>query len=154
MKAKRKASEKNAVRIRKAKSADAERLAMLSGQLGYPTPLAEIRRRLAKLLKNPAHCLLVAESPDRYVIGWLDVSADTLLEVPFRAEINGLVVDETVRSLGAGRTLLAAAETWARKRGCHNMSVRSNMIRDRAHRFYERNGYEHYKTQKAFRKPL
>jgi hypothetical protein len=26
------------------------------------------------------------------------------------------------------------------------------VIRERAHRFYERNGYEHYKTQKAFRK--
>jgi hypothetical protein len=34
------------------------------------------------------------------------------------------------------------------------MSVRSNVIRDRAHKFYERQGYEHYKTQKAFRKPL
>jgi hypothetical protein len=28
------------------------------------------------------------------------------------------------------------------------------VIRDRAHKFYERQGYEHYKTQKAFRKPL
>jgi len=35
-----------------------------------------------------------------------------------------------------------------------NMSVRSNVIRDRAHKFYERQGYEHCKTQKAFRKRL
>jgi len=28
------------------------------------------------------------------------------------------------------------------------------VIRDRAHAFYLREGYEHYKTQKAFRKPL
>jgi hypothetical protein len=28
------------------------------------------------------------------------------------------------------------------------------VIRERAHTFYERQGYEHYKTQKAFRKPL
>jgi len=34
------------------------------------------------------------------------------------------------------------------------MSVRSNVTRVRAHSFYERNGYEHYKTQKSFRKPL
>jgi len=34
------------------------------------------------------------------------------------------------------------------------MSVRSNVIRDRAHKFYERQGYEHCKTQKAFRKRL
>jgi len=28
------------------------------------------------------------------------------------------------------------------------------VIRKRAHKFYEQNGYEHYKTQKSFRKPL
>jgi hypothetical protein len=34
------------------------------------------------------------------------------------------------------------------------MSVRSKVERERAHKFYARQGYEHYKTQKAFRKPL
>ncbi len=57
-------------------------------------------------------------------------------------------------SAGAGAKLLQAAEEWARKRGCKGMNVRSNVIRERAHKFYEANGYEHYKTQKAFRKPL
>jgi hypothetical protein len=28
------------------------------------------------------------------------------------------------------------------------------VIRTRAHQFYERQGYEHYKSQKAFRKVL
>ena len=50
--------------------------------------------------------------------------------------------------------VIAAAEDWARKRGCKGMSVRSNVIRERAHQFYLRNGYEHFKTQKSFRKPL
>ena len=53
-----------------------------------------------------------------------------------------------------GAELLVAAERWAVKNGCKSMSVRSNVIRDRAHAFYLRNGYEHYKTQKAFRKSL
>jgi GNAT superfamily N-acetyltransferase len=88
------------------------------------------------------------------VIGWLHVSREALLECDVRAEVNGLVVAEAQRSLGAGVRLLAAAEDWARKHGCASMSVRSNVIRERAHKFYERNGYEHYKTQKSFRKPL
>jgi GNAT superfamily N-acetyltransferase len=88
------------------------------------------------------------------VVGWLHVSRESLLECDVRAEVNGLVVAEGQRSLGAGARLLAAAEDWARKHGCKSMSVRSNVIRDRAHQFYERNGYEHYKTQKSFRKPL
>jgi GNAT superfamily N-acetyltransferase len=76
------------------------------------------------------------------------------LEVERRAEVNGLVVDEKVRSRGAGSKLLEAGEKCARKMGCAGMSVRSNVIRDRAHAFYLRKGYEHYKTQKAFRKAL
>jgi hypothetical protein len=44
--------------------------------------------------------------------------------------------------------------TTAEMKKCEGMSVRSNVIRERAHVFYERNGYEHYKTQKSFRKQL
>jgi GNAT superfamily N-acetyltransferase len=63
-------------------------------------------------------------------------------------------VDEKRRSAGTGRKLLQVAERWAAERGCKSVSVRSNVIRERAHEFYLRNGYEHFKTQKAFRKPL
>jgi GNAT superfamily N-acetyltransferase len=68
--------------------------------------------------------------------------------------LNGLIVAEGHRSLGAGARLLEAAESWARKHDCPSMSVRSNVVRERAHDFYLRRGYEHYKTQKAFRKNL
>jgi len=58
------------------------------------------------------------------------------------------------RSAGAGKLLLDEAERWAREHGCSAVNLRSNVIRERAHQFYLRNGYEHYKTQKAFRKKL
>jgi len=96
----------------------------------------------------------VAEDRDAGVVGWAHVSVNYLIEVGTRAELNGLIVAEGQRSLGAGARLLEAVEDWARKRGCPSMSVRSNVIRERAHKFYERQGYEHYKTQKAFRKSL
>ena len=142
------------LRIRRAKSADAPRLAELSGQLGYPVTAAQMRKRLLGIKPPSQHAVFVAESPKDGVIGWVHVSRQPLLEVEIRAEINGLVVAEGQRSLGAGARLLAAAEDWARNHGCKGMSVRSNVIRERAHQFYERNGYEHYKTQKSFRKPL
>jgi GNAT superfamily N-acetyltransferase len=50
--------------------------------------------------------------------------------------------------------LLSRAEEWARENGCRAIGLRSNAIRDRAHAFYERHGYAHVKTQKAFRKQL
>jgi GNAT superfamily N-acetyltransferase len=142
------------VKIRLAKPGDSARLADLSGQLGYPATEAQIRKRLRGIRPAAQHALFVAETQDAGVIGWVHVSKQPLLEVDLRAEINGLVVAEGERSHGAGAKLLAAAEDWARRHGCKSMSVRSNVIRERAHQFYERNGYEHYKTQKSLRKPL
>ena len=127
-------SKRSDLKIRRARSGDAARLAALSGELGYPATVSEIKNRMSRLKAAGDNALFVADS-DGEVVGWLHVSASNLLEVPRRAEVNGLVVAEQHRSLGAGARLLGAAETWARKKKCANMSVRS-------------------KTQKAFRKPL
>ena len=144
------------VKIRRARRSDAERIARLSGELGYPVTAAQVATRLRQLTPVSKHAVFVAESPDAAtgVVGWVHVSVAHLLESDIRAEVNGLVVAEGQRSAGAGAKLLEAAEEWARRRGCRGMNVRSNVIRERAHGFYERNGYEHYKTQKAFRKAL
>jgi GNAT superfamily N-acetyltransferase len=142
------------LKIRRAKAADAPRLAELATELGYPSTSAELRQRLRRISPASQNAVFVAEAEDSGVVGWLHVSKQALLESDLRAEVNGLVVKEGHRSLGAGAGLLRAAEDWARKHGCKTMSVRSNVIRERAHKFYERNGYEHYKTQKSFRKAL
>jgi GNAT superfamily N-acetyltransferase len=146
-------SKRSEPKIRRAKDSDAESLAALSGELGYPATAAEIKSRLSRLKSAANDALFVAEC-DGEVIGWLHISVNHLIEVPTRAEINAFIVSEKQRSKGAGARLLDAAEKWARGKKCVNMSVRSNVVRERAHVFYERNGYEHYKTQKAFRKPL
>jgi GNAT superfamily N-acetyltransferase len=143
-----------AIKIRRARSSDATQIAELCDQLGYPSKPAEITQRLRTIKPSSQHAVLVAESPERKVIGWLHVSVSPLIEVELRAEVNGLVVAGNERSRGTGALLLRAAEQWARSRGCKSMSVRSNVIRERAHQFYVRHGYEHYKTQKAFRKSI
>jgi len=144
------------VKIRRARRGDAERIAQLTGELGYPATAAQIATRLRQLTPVSKHAVFVAETGDvdAGLIGWVHVSVSHLLESDIRAEVNGLIVAEGQRSAGAGAKLLDAAEEWARRRGCRGMNVRSNVIRERAHRFYERHGYEHYKTQKAFRKAL
>jgi GNAT superfamily N-acetyltransferase len=144
--------DRNSLKIRKARRSDAERIAKLCGELGYPASPTQITSRLRRLAPASKHAVFVAESNE--VVGWVHVSVSHLLESDVRAEVNGLIVGEGQRSAGAGGKLLKAAEEWARKRGCRGMNVRSNVIRERAHKFYERQGYEHYKTQKAFRKPL
>jgi|SRR5208283_954345 len=142
------------VKIRRARAGDAARVAELAGQLGYPTPKKEMAKRLKSVLKDRDGACFVAETKEQGVVGWVHVSTTPLIEVDRRAEVNGLVVDERIRSRGAGWLLLDAGEKWARKQGSRGMSLRSNVLRERAHGFYLRHGYEHYKTQKAFRKTL
>jgi GNAT superfamily N-acetyltransferase len=145
---------KSGVGLRRSRLSDAARIAELSGQLGYPATATQMKARLRYVIQDKEAACFVAESRDGGLIGWIHVSTTPLLEVERQAEVNGLVVDETARSHGAGALLLAAAEKWARGKRCKSMSVRSNVLRKRAHGFYLRNGYEHYKTQKAFRKGL
>lgn len=142
------------VRIRRAETTDASALAVLATQLGYPTTREEAWLRMRRLAGSGADAVFVAETPGEPLIGWVHVSVNHLLESEMRAEINGLIVDERWRSAGAGKRLLRQAERWAREHGCSAVNLRSNVIRTRAHRFYLRNGYQHYKTQKAFRKKL
>jgi GNAT superfamily N-acetyltransferase len=141
-------------KIRRARQSDEERIAILSGQLGYPISTKAMAKRLKTALREKNGACFVAETSEHGVIGWIHVSVTPLLEVERRTEVNGLVVDEQARGAGAGWLLLRAAEQWAKKMRCAGMSVRSNVLRERAHGFYLRHGYEHYKTQKAFRKPL
>ena len=146
-------SENREIKIRYAKVSDVPRIAVLSGELGYPTTVSEMRQRFTRIKPASAHAVFVAVLHN-IVIGWIHVSITPLLEAPRRAEVNGLIVADGRRSSGAGAKLLNAAEVWARKKKCTGMSVRSNVLRERAHAFYERGGYEHFKTQKAFRKTL
>jgi GNAT superfamily N-acetyltransferase len=64
------------------------------------------------------------------------------------------VVDEAWRGQRVGRYLMEFAETWAKSKGRSSIWFKSNIIRDRAHAFYERLGYRTVKTQHVFRKEL
>ncbi len=50
--------------------------------------------------------------------------------------------------------LMDQVERWSRQHGYGSVRLRSNVVRSRAHAFYERLGYEVIKTQKAFCKNL
>lgn len=67
-----------------------------------------------------------------------------------RFYIDDLVTDESERSTGAGRTLIAYLEKAARDRGCPGVDLESGTHRNRAHRFYFREGF--FITAFSFRK--
>jgi len=140
--------------IRFAAPGDAESLAVLAGQLGYTSSPEQVRQRLQQIVRDPDNAVLVAEGEDGQVIGWVQVYRRELLIEDRHAELGGLVVAEGRRGQRVGQMLMEEVERWARDRGCTAVNVRSNVIRERAHRFYERIGYEAIKTQRAFRKGL
>jgi N-acetylglutamate synthase-like GNAT family acetyltransferase len=96
----------NGVEIRPARAEDAEAVAALLGELGYPAPAA---KALAYLERFPLEdvALLVATSLSG-VIGWIEVIETSHLESGDVAEITGLVVTASERGRAVGSTLLAA----------------------------------------------
>ncbi len=139
--------------IRPARAADAADIAGLNGELGYPSTADEAVQRLARIVASPADAVLVAERGGR-VVGWAHVALKPSLVNAASAQLMGLVVTETERSAGVGRALLLEAEAWAEARGVERMMVASRMTRERAHRFYEREGYSLLKRSFIFEKTL
>jgi len=148
------APEPVAVAVRAATLQDSERIAVLSGQLGYPASPQDVERRLKLIEHSPGHVVLAAETPNGLVIGWVHGYVRRILESEPTVEIGGLVVDENYRGCGAGRMLMEHIETWARESGCAAVTLRSNVIRDGAHKFYRSMGYTIRKSQHAFWKKL
>jgi GNAT superfamily N-acetyltransferase len=134
------------VTIRAAVPADAAALAALSGELGYPAAEAEILERLARM--GSTQQVLVYD--DGSVLGWIEVVEALRLESGRFGEITGLVVREASRGRGIGAALVEAAAAWARERGLPKLRVRSNVTRERTHRFYLRLGFFENKRQVVF----
>jgi GNAT superfamily N-acetyltransferase len=134
--------------------ADAARVAALACDLGYPSNTAQIQARFLSLRDNPDSQVLVAADSDGEIWGWVHVFGHHLIETEGQAEVGGLIVDERARGRGIGRSLMAAAEDWSRKRGYRSLTLRSNTIRTEAHRFYRDLGYEITKSQFKFQKAL
>jgi len=142
------------VRVRRASRDDIPQLPELCAQLGYETTETEIRERFDDIASCFDEEIFVAEIADGRIAGFLTIFVMRTIASDPRAEVSGLVVHESHRTRGVGKLLMQTGETWAREHGCGAVTLRSNVIRDVAHRFYENLGYKHIKTQKSFRKVL
>ncbi|MFH1143171.1 MAG: GNAT family N-acetyltransferase [Candidatus Eisenbacteria bacterium] len=135
--------------IREAHPRDAASIAALAGQLGYRVTETEIAGRL----RSGSHrrAILVAEDGRGEPAGWAEVTGTHHLISGPVAELAALIVDESRRGQGIGRGLVQRALLWARHNGYPILRVRTNVLRERAHRFYADQGFEREKTQYVFR---
>ena len=138
--------------IRIATAADADALARLCGELGYPSTAAQVRTRLC-LLADPERTLLVADADDE-VAGFIDVHVQRVVESDPYGEVGGLVVVAAHRGEGLGAALLTAAADWSRARGLARMWIRANLARDGVHDFYPAVGCRRVKDQGVYEYPL
>jgi GNAT superfamily N-acetyltransferase len=140
------------VQIRTAVEADAEALAALSGELGYPSTPEQVLSRLC-LLRDPERTLLVAQSGG-LVAGFIDVHVQRVVESEPYAEVGGLVVGAAQRGTGVGAALLVAAAAWSRARGLERLWIRANLARVGPHDFYKAVGCRTVKDQRVYEYPL
>lgn len=97
--------------------------------------------RLATL-EGEGDAVLVAADSGGEVLGMVALHREPALHHPAPAcLITALVTASRARRRGVGRRLLAAAEEWARERGCSRIVVTSAERRTDAHEFYPRCGY-------------
>ena len=140
------------MKIRTARPEDAAAVADLATQLGYPTTPEEAEARLRDLETRPENAVLAAEA-DGAVIGWIQVAGAHRIDSEPYVEIAALVVDAARRGGGIGAELVAAADDWAVRHGFRTVRVRSNVVRERTHAFYERLGFARTKSQVVFARP-
>lgn len=141
------------VQIRPVETIDAEAVAALSDELGYPVSAAAMEQRIRDFALLTDRVVFVACRDDA-VIGWIDVGIVHHLQAEPQGEIGGLVVSHACRSSGVGAKLVRRAEEWVGDRGLTRMIVRSHIAREAAHRFYLREGYERTKTSAVFSKTV
>jgi len=142
------------IKLRAPREDDVPELAELCGEMGYPSSVSEVEKRLQSLLDHGDHMVLVAADEQDKPVAWVHTHLSFRLVAEIFAELGGLVVSETHRGQGIGEKLLAEAERWAAAQGVNLFRVRSNIVRKRAHGFYERAGYEQFKRQQVFEKSL
>jgi ribosomal protein S18 acetylase RimI-like enzyme len=129
--------------LRPARPADAEAVAPLLDELGYPASPDQALDRLQRLTADPAAFVLVAEVGDE-VAGFAGLYVLPLVESDEPGCVfSALVVGERFRRLGVGARLADAIEAEARARGGKKLVLSSAHRRADAHAFYEARGYEH-----------
>ena len=141
------------MKIRHAKAEDVKAIAAISREFGYEPTEEEVSVSLRDLLSRTDHVVLVAED-DGAVIAWGHGRINRHIEIAQHAELVSLVVTRGSRSQGVGAEIVRAVEQWAREQGERSLRVRSSVVRERAHKFYLREGYTELKQQKTFAKTL
>jgi GNAT superfamily N-acetyltransferase len=129
------------VTLRAATAEDAERLASLLSDEGYPAGASDLAERIARFSSEESR-VTVAEAGGE-VIGFIAYHLVPRFEHSDRfVRIVAVVVDPGVRERGIGRLLIADAERVAREGGAAFVEITAGHHRPEARQLYESLGYD------------
>lgn len=134
--------------VRRMNRNDLPSVGAMSDQLGYPVETDELSERFEELSTLKNHALFVSD--DEGVTGWIHLEVVFDLIEEKKVEVKALVIDENSRSKGHGSELLKTAREWAKTYGVSTIYLSCNILRDRAHAFYLREGFTKNKTSHFF----
>jgi len=127
-------------KIRHASIADSQAIVHLLGQLGRPSTIEEVLKKLEKFSGNERVAVFVAEVEGN-VVGLVTAHILTVINRPRDvAWITALVVDDKARNKGVGRALVKTVEAYARRAGCERLSVTTYEHLKGAQEFYVKLG--------------
>ncbi len=130
-----------AMTLRRAGPADAEAIATLFTDEGYPAGPSDIVTRLEQF--DSADARVIVAEHDGAMLGFIAVAAIPRFEHDdWIVRVIALVVDAGARERGVGRTLLAEADRIGREIGAAFVELTAGHHRPEARRLYESLGYD------------
>ncbi|TDK24302.1 GNAT family N-acetyltransferase [Luteimonas aestuarii] len=127
--------------LRSASLIDADDVAALLSELGYPCERLDAVQRIAAITENDRQALVVARVGG--IVSGL-IALDFMYYLPLgttTCRITALVVSSSARGQGLGRQLLREAERRARTGGAARLELASGSQRSDAHAFYKACGF-------------
>jgi GNAT superfamily N-acetyltransferase len=133
--------ERQNVTLRPAADSDAERIAALFTDEGYPTGPSDVVERLSRFAS--VHSQVIVADYEGDVLGFIALHALPRFEHTDRViRIMALVVDAGVRDRGVGHLLMEEAERIGRELGAAFAEVTAGHHRADARHLYESLGYD------------
>ncbi len=141
------------ITVRPAQKEDCSEITHLTNQLGYPSTLEKICEIMDLVLAHNDHQVFIAEK-ENTIVGYIHlIQSMRIGSIPF-VEIAAFIIDESSRSLGVGSSLIHKSERWTSSLGLKDIRIRSNIIRQEAHNFFQKRGFQNIKTQEVFSKHM
>ena len=130
-----------AILLRLADAADAESIATLFTDEGYPAGPSDIVARLERF--STAHARVIVAEHEGALLGFIAIHALPRFEHDdWIVRVLAIVVDAGARERGVGRSLMAEAERVSREMGAAFIELTAGHHRPEARQLYESLGYD------------